>query len=999
MGCLALAWAASGCVLFAPPVETRDASGPSTTQDAAAGDGGADAGDAGPPHDSGTRDAAVSVPRDASAPPDASPSDATQPWRDAGVADAARPDDAAVPNPDASNPTPDSGPPAPDASVADAAVLDSGVPDAALADASVADAARPDATPPAADAGPVPDAAGPPDGNLVNPYYPQPTWRLWTQDETPVHYTGYNLSDPVLKEGDFSPPPVATRKYLDPDVDTHPKPFLSLVSFPTTPPMAGFWDDAYATRDGAHSVLGLGWSDVYGNSVNLGNQYIRVGFGSCQPPDILRLGVNFTSESYANSGHQLVSSAFSLLYTERNFSFVNTVRGTPAYLSYAETIADRGIDSYDGLYGHAFNSLGRSSSEVGGLYKMLLAGGAMPRTTKDLLKRHGMYGLALINLFRSTLPYTEADGTPVGPGNEMLQRPAYFSNGNNRSQEFAPRNVVYHQYDESLHVYRMLEGARAMTVAPPIAMVRVVDITVQSGGATLVNRAPTDARIRSAVKTGVRVWGNAGETITLRVDVGGSVDLQGRALTPEWHRVYPGQHNLTMEHEAGTVWRITAAHDPALPKGRIAAVLFVDNGVLRSSPAFVNFYWPEAGQTEGPPYVVAANPISTHEVQKNLRPTFTTSLRSDWVHVTPGSTASFDVACADPNGFPIRYYRWANEVGTLSGTHFAHSVSGSDPGFVYPVHLVCSDGTGGYNSLMVRVVVTPADGVLPAPWSTTVFGLPEMAGSATYASGVFDVVGNGPEIAGSDHGRMVFQELTGDVEMTANVVDLVVEGANNNINAKGGVYIRESLDVGSRGAFVYARGNARSATPLSLGSHVRINVDSTPGNKLGNAVLATQPHHVKAIRRGTALVGLGSTDGLVWEQVWSGVAPSPSASVYAGLAVLSADATRGDAALMAHGRFEVLAAPVVSIPVATLAGTLVTPNTTHYGAQVTVTLLAALPSHEVRYTTDGSDPSATSTLYAAPFDITAAGETVLKARAFEGTDVSHLMVLPLTVTP
>ncbi len=838
--------------------------------------------------------------------------------------------------------------------------------------------------------------AGAPDGGILNAYYAYPAWKLWALDPAAVHYSGFNLGDSTLHQADFMATLEADRLFPDPTVNTYPAPFLALVASATQPAIAGFWDDAYATRDGAHTVLENGWGDGSGNGINLTGQYVRVPFGQCSSIDTKRLGVNFTSESFSYSGHHLIGSTYAVGDTERNFSFANTVRGTPAYLSYAETIADRGIDSYDALYSHSFQSVGRSNSETGALFKMLVAGGYLPRATKDLLKRHGAYAMVLINVFRQTLPYTEADGQTLPLASEMLQRPAYFSNGSNTSQEFVPRNQSYHQYNESLHLSRMIEMTKAMTVAPPMAIIRVVGLTVTKGGTTLVDNATTDVRLHGVNKTMARIWGNAGETLSVLIDVGGSYDLQGLPLSASWQTVYPQQHNISIVHQAGPLWRLTVTHDPMLPKGRLPVALFVNNGQRNSPPAFVNFYYPEPGQTDTPNYVSAANPISTDEVQKNLRPTFATSLATDWVNLKPGATTAFDLSCTDSEGFAVKYYRWLGEVGALGGSHFTYTAPSKDPGLVHLVHLICSDGTGGTSSTLVRLVVTPSDGALPSGWLSTVYGEPEASGQASEKDGVFEVVGNGPDLYNTDHGRIVFQTMSGDIDFSAKVLDLSVDGSTNNSYAKGGVMLRESLASGARSAFAFVQGNSASATPLSVGVQIRNAADwfhagqARPG--------PAGPAYVKVMRRGSLLAGFQSADGAVWEQLWSTDVPGPSPTMVAGLAVLSADQSRGDEIKYARGSFEVLAGPQVSIPLATLQGTAAY-NSYNFTTKATITLVAADVTHSIRYTLDGSTPGPGSPLYSAPFDITTAGPTVLNAKAFDGATPSQTLQVNLTVTP
>jgi hypothetical protein len=909
-----------------------------------------------------------------------------------------------------------------DAGDVDSGTLDAGSADAGTAEDAGSDAGTSDAGAGIVDSGPF-DAgtadsgttldagafdAGTPDasiidGGIINPYYTTGRWKLWTENALPVGYSGYNLNDPNLQDASFTIIDAGLRRFPDVLVNAYPSPFISLPISPNQPAVAGFWDDVYATRDGAHTGLSGAWSDSFGNTANMANQFVRVGFGICQPNDILRLGVNFTSESFSNSGHQLISPAFQVTYTEQYFSFVNTVRATPAYLSFAETIADRSIDSYDALFSHSFNSVGRSGSESGALNKMLLAGGYMPRATKDLLKKHGAYGLALINIFRQTLPYAEADLTPVNMGSEMLQRPAYFSNGNNTSQEFVPRNAVFHQYDESQHVFRMIQAARVMTVAPPVAIVKILGITVELGGNVIVNNAPNDVRIKGNSKTLARIWGNPGETITVRVEVNGSYDLQNRNLTYLWQQVYAEQKNVTVSQESATVYKIKVVHNAQLPKGRIPVALFVNNGINSSGPAFVNFYWPEAGQLETPGYVNQSNPISLTEVQKNKRPIFSTNLATDYLNVVPGSSAAFDVSCTDPEMFNVKFYRWLGEQGTFSGTHFGYTAAISNPGFVYPIHLVCSDGTGGTESLLVRVAVTPNDGPLPGTFKSTVFGLPEASGSVSFDAGVdggfFEVVGNGPAVSSEDHGRIVFENKTGDIELTAQVLDFSIDGTTTSIAAKGGVMLRESLVGGSRSVFSFVQGNKKSATPLRLGGHVRSAKDSVPQTNLNNPTISTAPNFVKAMRRGSFLAGFGSSDGINWEQLACGITLSPSASISAGLAVMSNDNIRGDVISYARGKFKIVNEASISIPLVSLTGTLVANNTMNYKTTVNVEFKAAQTAHEIRYTLDGTDPTSNSLLYVAPFAFTTVGNTTIKAKSFLNGSGSGTTVLQFTVTP
>ena len=208
--------------------------------------------------------------------------------------------------------------------------------------------------------------------------------------------------------------------------------------------------------------------------------------------------------------------------------------------------------------------------------------------------------------------------------------------------------------------------------------------------------------------------------------------------------------------------------------------------------------------------------------------------------------------------------------------------------------------------------------------------------------------------------------------------------------------LRQGLTSFAPEVFAYVQGNQNSSSPLTLGGN--LNLGSYLTGKGGDPTLATPPAYLKAVRRGTVMAALASGDGVTWEQLWGGVLTATTPTVYAGLAVLSADATRFDSVSFARGRFRIVADPVVSIPVASLTGT-ATANTYTYKTKVTVTLVPAASTDAVRYTLDGSDPVLASPLFSAPFDLTTIGSTVLKAKAFAGGNTSGTLVLMLTVTP
>jgi hypothetical protein len=83
--------------------------------------------------------------------------------------------------------------------------------------------------------------------------------------------------------------------------------------------------------------------------------------------------------------------------------------------------------------------------------------------------------------------------------------------------------------------------------------------------------------------------------------------------------------------------------------------------------------------------------------------------------------------------------------------------------------------------------------------------------------------------------------------------------------------------------------------------------------------------------------------------------------------------------------------PTVAIPA-------ITPNGGSFADSVQVTLACSTPSPTIRYTTDGSDPTSTSTAYSVPFTLTSSA--TVKAKAFKnGYNDSAIAAASFTVTP
>jgi Chitobiase/beta-hexosaminidase C-terminal domain len=83
--------------------------------------------------------------------------------------------------------------------------------------------------------------------------------------------------------------------------------------------------------------------------------------------------------------------------------------------------------------------------------------------------------------------------------------------------------------------------------------------------------------------------------------------------------------------------------------------------------------------------------------------------------------------------------------------------------------------------------------------------------------------------------------------------------------------------------------------------------------------------------------------------------------------------------------FKIMTGGTPVTPPQTVATPTITPNGGVFTTAQNVTLACTTAGAQIRYTLDGTTPTATSTLYAAPFSISALGTTVVKAMAFTAT--------------
>jgi hypothetical protein len=428
-------------------------------------------------------------------------------------------------------------------------------------------------------------------------------------------------------------------------------------------------------------------------------------------PTLSNRGITFNSSYRAAGGHSVLMSKLDKgSAIERDNYFQNTLESVPSGRSYADTSPLEAADSYDGLFTHMLATIGDAGSDLAAITKLTIAGSNLPPETKRLLKATGNYAAILQWLWRAALPYADESGKPVPFDHEMRHRPAYVSNGEQKSEEWYPQNTAYHQYNESLHMREMLRlGSSFTATAPPVTVMSLVDYSVTGPLGQKLQSGSWDVgqeHIKLMLPTAARVWGKPGEKVSLRINLAASYDLFGQGLTYQAAPLYPEQSSLVeITQESPTQFVISGAYSDRFPRGRIPIIVTARNQSFTGTPAFVTFFWPNESVTESSlrNFYNPQDP-STH-VNRNQKPV-ASSPTSERITALVGETVTIPLSCSDPEGFKTSWSRWAGEPGTIAGNQYQLEVGKELEGRTIPLHFICSDGTGGYNSLERTVVVS-----------------------------------------------------------------------------------------------------------------------------------------------------------------------------------------------------------------------------------------------------------------------------------------------------
>ena len=215
---------------------------------------------------------------------------------------------------------------------------------------------------------------------------------------------------------------------------------------------------------------------------------------------------------------------------------------------------------------------------------------------------------------------------------------------------------------------------------------------------------------------------------------------------------------------------------------------------------------------------------------------------------------------------------------------------------------------------------------LPSGWSDGDIGSVGVAGSASYANGVFTVQGAGQEIYGtSDAFHFAYQSMSGDGTILARVVS--TQGGSGYATA--GVMIRETLNAGSTNA-------KTSDWPNYNGIYFDLRTTTSGSTSEPGSVSASLPYWVKVVRSGSTFSSFTSPDGVNWTQRGTNQTINMATSVYVGLAANSGSTSSLETATFDSVSISPTASPAPSIssisPTSGVVGTQVTISGSGFGS-------------------------------------------------------------------
>lgn len=379
-------------------------------------------------------------------------------------------------------------------------------------------------------------------------------------------------------------------------------------------------------------------------------------------------------------------------------------------------------------------------------------------------------------------------------------------------------------------------GFRCAVIAALTSVVLASGVAESSAGQALQN-GWANQDVGSPAIAGSASSTSAGFTITA-----GGTDIWGSS--DQFHFVY--------QLVSGDV-DVRARVDAITNSSSWAKTGVMIRGALTADAAH-GFALVSAGRGTGFQRRTAAAGLSTHTAGPNVTP-------PEWVRlVRRGSTVS---AYTSADGTT-----WA-----LVGSDTIQLGAAAYVGLATTSH----NASAATTASLSQVTVTPLG--LPAGQKDADIGAVNVAGSAKYSSGTYQIHAGGADIwESADAFNFVYQQATGDIDVSVHVASI----GNTSSWSKAGVMIRETLSAGAAHASAFlspGHGHAFQRRPV------------TGGTSLSTAGSATAPPGwVRVTRAGSLVTAYQSADGKTWTAIGSDSVPMAD-TVYVGIAVTAHSTT------------------------------------------------------------------------------------------------------------
>ncbi len=181
--------------------------------------------------------------------------------------------------------------------------------------------------------------------------------------------------------------------------------------------------------------------------------------------------------------------------------------------------------------------------------------------------------------------------------------------------------------------------------------------------------------------------------------------------------------------------------------------------------------------------------------------------------------------------------------------------SGVTPG-TYPLTVTGTAPSATHTTSVSLTVTASTGGGLPSPWTDADIGSPAVAGSATYAGGVFTVSGSGADIYGTyDQFHYVYQPVSGNGTLIARVTSQTNTGSSN---SKAGLIWKASTSSGSPYFLIAVNNSGVVKVQWKFSSSVQ-----------ASTTYAFPNVWMKMVRSGSSFTAFLSSDGVAWTQVAS----------------------------------------------------------------------------------------------------------------------------------